>query len=185
MNQSDRLHDLLSDQALIRGDAIRLASGRTSTVYFNVKRPMFDPEALALIAEAIWQRLIRYSVKPPELIGGMAMGAVPIVAAVCARSWPERPLPGFFVRKEVKEHGTESRIDGQFRPGSEAVLLEDVTTTGGSTLTAARAVREAGGLVSRVITIIDREEGATSAMAAEGLALEALYRRSEFDLPSD
>lgn len=177
MVAADRLLELLRDQAMIRGEAIRLASGRTSAIYFNVKRPMFDPEAIALIADAI---LVRLADDPPAQIGGMAMGAVPIIAAVCAKSWPGQPVPGFFVRKEVKEHGTQSQIEGRFTAGVRTLLLEDVTTTGSSTLAAAATVREAGGLVDRVITVIDREEGATEAMAAAGLALTSLYRRSDF-----
>ncbi len=177
MAGADRLLHLLHEQALIRGENIPLASGKTSSLYFNVKGAMFDPEAIALIARAI---LARLATDPPAQIGGMAMGAVPIVAAVCALSWPERPLPGFFVRKDIKPHGTQSRIEGRFTAGARTVLLEDVTTTGGSTLTAARAVREAGGFVDRVITVIDRKEGAAEAMAAEGLELQALYCRGDF-----
>lgn len=172
-----RLRDLLAEQAVLRGDAIRLASGRTSTIYFNVKRPLFDPEASALIADAILERLDGIEL---DAVGGMAMGAVPIVAAVCARSFPRRPLPGFFVRKEVKEHGTKSRIEGRFEEGQRVVLLEDVTTTGGSTLQAAETVREAGGIVEHAIVIIDRLEGAGAALAAHGIHLDALFTRDDF-----
>jgi orotate phosphoribosyltransferase len=172
-----RLRDLLAEQALITGAEIRLASGRTSSLYFNVKRPLFAPEAAAAIADLMLDRL---ATLPVDRVGGMALGAVPIVAAVCARSWPDRPIEGFFVRKEMKEHGTGSRIEGLFAAGDRAVLLEDVTTSGGSTLQAARTVREAGGIVEHAITVIDRQEGATEALAAEGITLHALFRRDDF-----
>jgi orotate phosphoribosyltransferase len=108
------------------------------------------------------------------------MGAVPITAAVCAKSFPSCPLRGFFVRKEVKEHGTQSLIEGQFDKGARVVILEDVTTTGGSTLHAATTIREAGGQVTKAITVIDRLEGARENLAAEGIALIALFTSDDF-----
>lgn len=172
-----RLLRILSEQAVITGDGIRLASGRTSAIYFNVKRPMFDPEGSSLIADEMLARLARLEV---DAVGGMAMGAVPIVAAVCAKSFPGHPLPGFFVRKDVKDYGTQRRIEGCFESGMRTVLLEDVTTTGGSTLQAAAAVREAGGTVATAITVVDRLEGAREAMAADGIELLSLFTRDDF-----
>jgi orotate phosphoribosyltransferase len=154
-----------------------LVSGRVSDIYFNVKRPLFDPEAASLIAEEIVELLRNEKI---DAVGGMAMGAVPIVAAVCAKSFPSNPLPGFFVRKEVKEHGTQSLIEGRFDSGARIVLLEDVTTTGGSTLHAATTVREAGGHVEKAVTIIDRLEGARENLAAEGIELIALFTSDDF-----
>jgi orotate phosphoribosyltransferase len=172
-----RLKQILMEQALIVGDEVRLASGRTSRVYFNVKKPLFDPEAAVLIAEEILSRLADEAF---EYVGGMAMGAVPIVAAVCVRSFPTRPVRGFFVRKEIKQHGTQSRIEGYFSSGATAVLLEDVSTTGGSTLEAVRAVREAGGQVRKAITVIDRGEGARENLAREAMELISLFTMDEF-----
>lgn len=172
-----RLHAALDDQAVIRGRQVKLASGRFSDIYFNVKRPLFDPEAASLIADEIIDRLRN---EPVDLVGGMALGAVPIVAAVCARSFPRWPMRGFFVRAEVKEHGTQQRIEGYFAPGATTVLLEDVTTTGGSTLAAARAVRDGGAHVAKAITVIDRLEGAREALSAEGIELVALFTRDDF-----
>lgn len=172
-----RLRQILREQAVITGREMTLASGRKSNVYFNVKRPLFDPEASSLIADEIIDRLRDEAV---DLVGGMALGAVPIVAAVCARSFPHRPLRGFFVRKEVKEHGTQSSIEGCFAEGAAAVLLEDVTTTGGSTLQAAKAVRDAGGRVVKAITVIDRLEGARENLAAADIELVALFTRNDF-----
>ncbi len=172
-----RLRQILHDQALIRGRAIRLSSGRVSDIYFNVKRPLFDPEAISLIADEIIELLRNEAV---DTVGGMAMGAVPIVAAVCARSFPARPLRGFFVRKDIKDYGTQSLIEGRFDSDGPIVLLEDVTTTGGSTLQAAAAVREAGGEVAKAITVVDRLEGARETLAAEGITLIALFTSDDF-----
>jgi orotate phosphoribosyltransferase len=172
-----RLRRILHDQAVIRGRAMTLASGRVSDIYFNVKRPLFDPEAASLIAEEIIALLRNETV---DAVGGMAMGAVPIVAAVCAKSFPSHPLRGFFVRKDVKEYGTQSLIEGHFDSGAHVVLLEDVTTTGGSTLHAATSVRQAGGHVAKAITVIDRLEGAKENLAAEGIDLVALFTSDDF-----
>ncbi|TVR84433.1 MAG: orotate phosphoribosyltransferase [Rhodospirillales bacterium] len=173
----ERLRAILKDQALITGRSVKLSSGGASSYYFNVKRPLFDPEAASLIGDAMLERL---KADPPDLIGGMALGAVPIVAAVCVRSHPDMPLRGFFVRKEARTHGTGSLIEGYFHAGARVVLLEDVTTTGGSTLEAARAVRAAGGEVAYAIVVIDRLEGAREALAAEGIDLIALFTRDDF-----
>lgn len=173
----ERLRQLLIAEALITGREMTLASGRTSTLYFNVKKPLFDPECAALIADEMLERLRGDTF---DYVGGMALGAVPIVAAVCARSFPDRPIRGFFVRKEVKEHGTQNVIEGYFKPGAKVVLFEDVTTTGSATLRAAEAVRAAGGHVDRAITIIDRQEGARETLAAHGIDLAALFTRDDF-----
>lgn len=173
----ERLRRLLAAEALITGREMTLASGRTSTLYFNVKKPLFDAECAALIADELLDRLRGETF---DYVGGMALGAVPIVAAVCARSFPDRPIRGFFVRKEVKEHGTQNVIEGYFQPGARVVLFEDVTTTGSATLRAAEAVRAAGGHVDRAITIIDRLEGARENLAAQVIDLAALFTRDDF-----
>ncbi|MGZ8995724.1 MAG: orotate phosphoribosyltransferase, partial [Rhodospirillales bacterium] len=108
------------------------------------------------------------------------MGAVPIVGAVACRSFPSHPVRGFFVRKTVKAHGTQKRIEGCFEPNATTLLLEDVTTTGGSVLEALAAVREAGGDAKVVLTVVDREEGARDALAEAGVELIALYTKSDF-----
>ena len=176
-DRRQRLRQILSDQAVIRGRRMTLVSGRVSDIYFNVKRPLFDPEAASLIAEEIVDLLRNENI---DAVGGMAMGAVPIVAAVCAKSFPSTPLPGFFVRKDVKDYGTQSLIEGRFDSGARVVLLEDVTTTGGSTLHAAKTVREAGGHVEKAIAVIDRLEGARENLAVEGIELIALFTSDDF-----
>ena len=114
----------------------------------------------------------------------MAVGAVPFVSAVlgaAARREGAENLLGFFVRKEAKKHGLGRQIEGGFAEGQTVALVEDTTTTGGSTVEAVEAVRAAGGKVARVLCLVDRGEGARDAFAAIGIELEALFGRE--DLP--
>lgn len=163
--------------AMVSGRDIRLASGRTSDIYFDMKMAMFDPETISLIAEAILDVLRE---RRAGQIGGLEMGAVPIVGAVVCKSFPETPISGFFVRKAVKAHGTQRKIEGFFDPATTTVLLEDVTTTGGSVMEALQAVRNAGGTATTVLTVVDREEGAGANLAKEGVELVSLYTTSDF-----
>jgi orotate phosphoribosyltransferase len=172
-----RLRHLIAERSLLTGGEFTLASGRQSSVFFDMKRTMLDPEGANLIADAVLRRIEGLEI---EAVGGLVMGAVPIVAVVCAKSFPDRPLQGFFVRKEAKDHGTARRIDGNLAPGARVVILEDVTTTGGSALLAVDAVRAAGAEVVAVLTIVDRMEGASDAFAAAGLRFEAILCRDDF-----
>lgn len=172
-----RLLDRLRRLAMVSGKEMRLASGRSSTIYFDMKMAMFDPETMSLIADAI---LDVARARGAAQVGGLEMGAVPIIGAVACRSFPNHPVRGFFVRKAVKAHGTQKRIEGCFEPDAPTLLLEDVTTTGGSVLDALAAVREAGGDAGAVLTVVDREEGARDALAAAGVELIALYTKSDF-----
>ncbi len=176
-DQRERLKVLLRDLAMISGREMKLASGRTSDIYFDMKMAMFHPEALALIADAVLAVLVE---EAAAAVGGLELGAVPIVSAVVCRSHPGHPVTGFLVRKTVKEHGTQKKIEGHFDPAVPVVVLDDVTTTGGSTLDAVRAVRAAGGTVKACLTIVDREEGAVANLAAEGLDLRALFTKADF-----
>jgi orotate phosphoribosyltransferase len=114
----------------------------------------------------------------------MAVGAVPLVSAVLAAAAEDEgdPLVGFFVRKQTKQHGLGRRIEGAFEPGQRVALVEDTTTTGGSTLDAVEIVEQAGGKVARVLCLVDRGEGAVEAFAERGLALEALFGREDLPL---
>ncbi len=171
-----RLREIIG-RSVIRGKDMLLASGGTTSIYFNLKPAMLDPEGANLIGELVLDALDGLHA---DAIGGLAMGAIPLVTAVSLKSYPERRVPAFFVRSERKEHGTEEQIQGNFEPGSEVVLVDDVTTTAGSVLKAVRTIRQAGGRVSKVVTIVDREEGASENLAAEGIDLIAIFRKHEF-----
>ena len=114
------------------------------------------------------------------------MGAVPLVASVIQQSFPHRPLGGIFVRKQPKDHGTRRLIEGLGREdslaGKTVVLLEDVTTTGGSVLKAASAVRDEGASVPSVVTVLDRLEGASDYLKRENFALRAVPTSRDFEL---
>jgi len=169
-----RLLEIIRKKSLItEGGPFKLASGAMSDYYLNMKPTAFDPEGAALIAEIILDMLGDEGAV--DSIGGLELGAVPIVAAVCAHSFGKRPVDGFVVRKEKKGHGTDQKIDGNFRDGSRVVLVEDVTTKGGSVMQAVRAVRDRGATVATIITIVDRLEGATDNLKKEGLSLRPIF----------
>ncbi|HEY5656971.1 MAG TPA: orotate phosphoribosyltransferase [Myxococcota bacterium] len=175
-----QLLDLILEVSF-RRERVTLASGRESDFYLDLRQTLMRPRGVALAGELVLERL--RSGPAVDAVGGMAVGAVPLISAVLAAAdrEPALPLLGFFVRPQRKEHGLGRQIEGGFAPGQTVALLEDTVTTGGSTLRALEVVEEAGGNVSRVICLVDREEGARQAFAARGLELEALYDRS--DLP--
>jgi orotate phosphoribosyltransferase len=158
---------------LTEGGTFKLASGGTSDYYLDLKPTMFSPEGLNLIADIVYDMLRED--RSVEAVGGLELGAVPIANAVSMRSFPERPIDAFVVRKEKKDHGTAKKIDGNFRENSNVVLFEDVTTRGSSVMEAMHAVRARGATVRKIITIVDRLEGAAENLAKEGVALEAVF----------
>jgi orotate phosphoribosyltransferase len=180
------LFDIIRRRSFRQGGAFKLASGRTSTIYFNLKPTMLDPDGARLIGAALAERAAALGA---DYVGGLEMGAVPLVAATAAMSAAAgRPVRAIFVRKAAKEHGTQSLIEGlaegESLAGKSVLVLEDVTTTGGSALKAIEALRAAGAELRHVATVVDREEGAGDAFAAAGLQLHPLFRKSEFAVDS-
>ncbi len=177
-----KLFDIICQKSLISGEPITLTSGRISDYYFNTKPTMMDAEGSYLIASLMLD-IIQDT--PATLAGGLEMGAVPIAASISAVSHAQkRPVDAFFIRKQAKEHGTQSLIEGLPRDttmsGKNVVVVEDVTTTGGSSIRAAKALQDEGAIVHKVITIIDRQEGAAEAFAEAELNFVALFGGSEF-----
>jgi orotate phosphoribosyltransferase len=164
---------LIESKALKRG-TFRLASGREASFYLDAKQVVLDAHGAMLVGRAILERL--RSLGPlPAAVGGMSIGADPITSAVITMAGVEGvPLKGFMVRKEPKDHGTKKYVEGPVEPGQRVVIVEDVTTTGGSSLLAIDRVHEFGLIVERVVTVIDRLAGAKDAFAARGIPLEAL-----------
>src|SRR5512137_141231 len=139
----ERLKELLKKHSLMFGD-FTLASGRKSKYYFDSKKTTLLPEGAYLAAREIL-RTIRENRIRADAIGGLTLGADPIVCPVAALSHVEGPpLRAFIVRKETKEHGTGRRIEGDVAPGSRVVIVDDVITTAGSTLQAIEAAQQAG-----------------------------------------
>ena len=164
---------LVETKALKRG-SFRLASGREASFYLDAKQVVLDAHGAMLVGRAILERL--RSLGPlPAAVGGMSIGADPITSAVITMAGVEGlPLKGFMVRKEPKDHGTKKYVEGPVEPGQRVVIVEDVTTTGGSSLLAIDRVHEFGLVVERVVTVIDRLAGAKDAFAARGIPLESL-----------
>lgn len=182
-DQRARLVDIVKERSFSTGTEMKLASGRTSSFYFNMKPTMLHPEGAYLIGSLIGQRLADESI---DMIGGLEMGAVPLASAVAAVSGADgaKPLPAFFVRKQTKEHGTQALIEGlapgESMAGKRLCVVEDVTTTGGSAMKAVDALKAAGATVALVLTIVDRQEGATEAFKEAGVAFDALLRLEDF-----
>ncbi|HSV23463.1 MAG TPA: orotate phosphoribosyltransferase [Xanthobacteraceae bacterium] len=169
-----RLLEIIKEKSfLTAGGPFKLASGAMSDYYLDMKPTTFSPEGLNLIADIVYD-MVR---NDPDIssVGGLELGAVPIACAVTMRSWSGRPIDGFVVRKEKKGHGTDKKIDANFEPNTTVVLLEDVTTRGGSVLEAVHAVRARGATVKQVITIVDRLEGASENLRKEGIELRPIF----------
>jgi orotate phosphoribosyltransferase len=176
-----RLKEIIAKRSFGLGE-VTLASGRKSHFYFNLKPTMLDPEGAALLAQLSLEALAKEKL---DAIGGLEMGAVPISGAVAAMSWISgKPLPNFFVRKKPKEHGAKLLVEGLTKgeslTGKTVAIVEDVTTTGESALKAANAAQESGARVSLVLTIVDRQEGATDTFSKAGLRFHALFTADEF-----
>ncbi len=176
-----RLAEIIRKRSFGRGE-ITLASGRKSDFYFNLKPTMLDPEGAALLAELTFEALRDDQV---DYVGGLEMGAVPLAGAIAQLSWlKNHPIAAFFVRKKPKEHGARLSVEGLSKgetlAGKRVVIVEDVTTTGGSAIKAVDAVRESGGEIVAVVTMVDREEGAAEAFSEAGVPFRSLYKAAEF-----
>jgi orotate phosphoribosyltransferase len=177
-----RLIDIVRARSFSSGGETKLASGRSSNFYFDMKPTMLHPEGAHLIATLILEALEGASV---DYIGGLEMGAVPLAAAAAAASQARgRPIAAFFVRKQAKEHGAKKLIEGlgpgETLQGKRVVIVEDVTTTGGSSMKAIEVVKAEGAIVDRVITVVDRLEGAADNFKAAGIAFVALLTTADF-----
>jgi len=172
---------LIKERSFVRG-RITLASGKESDFYFDLKPSMLHPEGAGLIAELILDKL---SGVETDYVGGVAVGAIPLISAVIVLSLARgRGLPGFFVRKDVKDHGTRRKIDGlgpgETLSGRKVVILEDVTTTGGSAMIAVQAAKDAGAGIAMVLSVVDRQDGAAEFYRNQGIRFEAVFTASEF-----
>lgn len=161
---------------------VTLASGRESDFYIDTKQASLSAEGHYLVGRLVLQK-VRELVPGAQAVGGLTMGADPIASAVSLTSWlAGAPLPAFYVRKEPKGHGTGQWIEGRkgFPKDAKVCLVEDVVTTGGSTLKAVERCRSEGLRVAGVVALVDREEGGRQNVEATGLPMRALFVRSEF-----
>ena len=155
----------------------KLASGRESPYYVDCRPTTFSAQGLALIGEIFFQQVRDLGV---DAVGGLTMGADPIAHAVALTSYLKgKPINSFSVRKARKEHGTGGLLVGAVQPGDRALIVEDVTTTGASTLKAVAAARDFGLQVVQVLILVDREEGGREAVAQAVPQVQAIFRISE------
>ncbi len=162
---------LFREKALKFGD-FTLASGKKAKFYLDAKQVILDAQGARLVGEGILDLLVD---QMPRAVGGMSIGADPITASIVALAGVRGlPLVGFMVRKEPKGHGTNQYIEGPVRPGDEVVIVEDVVTTGGSSLLAIERAEAYGLKVRSVIALVDRLEGGRENFAARGYPLTTL-----------
>jgi orotate phosphoribosyltransferase len=173
-----RLLDLLRERSLTRGDFV-LASGKRSSYYIDARRTTMSGQGQVLIG-TLGLAALRDRGWTPRGVGGLTLGADPIAYAIAhAARLAGDSLDAFTVRKQAKTHGTGRRIEGCFEAGDAVVVIEDVITTGGSTLDAIGAVSADGGQVLGVLALVDREEGGRQAIEAAGFPVTLLVALSE------
>lgn len=182
----ERLAQVLIEKSYKEGD-FTLASGRKSDYYFDCRVTALDPEGSWLIGNLFYELLVNTQVTG---VGGLTMGADPLVSAVVTLSWHNfnckdphsfRCFKGFLVRKDAKGHGTNQFVEGlaNFHPGDKVAILEDVVTTGGSVLKACNRAKEAGLDVVLIAAILDREEGGKELLKEAGYELQSLFTRPQ------
>lgn len=177
----DRLLALLTERSFARRKVV-LASGRESDFFIDCKQTVLTAEGHALVGNVMLDALAQLPTAPAA-VAGVELGGCPLASAVALVSFQRgRPLDAIYVRKEAKDHGSARLLEGNTRiaPGSAIVILEDVVTTGGSTLKAAEKLRAAGYTLAGVVALVDRLEGGREAIEAAGLALVTCFTRDDF-----
>ncbi|ETA68704.1 orotate phosphoribosyltransferase [Methanolobus sp. WCC1] len=171
-NGKRTLIDALKACGAVKFGDFTLASGKKSSYYIDIKKASTDPKTLKIIAKEAGKVIKDMNL---DAVGGVVLGGVPLATAVSM----ETELPLILIRKSEKEYGTGGRFVGDFQEGSKILLLEDVTTSGGSVMDAIVAIREAGAVVDSVITVVDRESGAEKSLSDIGVKLVPLVRASD------
>lgn len=175
-----RLHDIIRTESLKLG-AFTLSSGRHSKFLFQLRQTTMLGEGASLISDTIVELMKKLSV---HSVGGLELGAVPIATAVAQAGYRNGyRVDAFFVRKQAKPHGAKELVDGYLKPGAEALIVDDVTTAGGSVIKAVDSIKaERGCTVRWALSIVDREEGAAENLAARGIRLLSFFKKSDFEI---
>jgi orotate phosphoribosyltransferase len=182
--ERERLVELLRERSFERKRVI-LASGRESDFFIDCKQTILTAEGHALAGSLMFDALD--ALPRCEAVAGVELGGCPLASAVSLTSFVRgRPLAALYVRKEAKDHGSKRLIEGDraLSPGMPVVMLEDVVTTGGSTLKAVDKITTAGGRVVGVVAIVDRLEGGAETIRDAGLPFVAICTRRDF-IPDD
>ncbi|HEY6080312.1 MAG TPA: orotate phosphoribosyltransferase [Polyangiaceae bacterium] len=175
-----RLIALLTERSFERRKVI-LASGRESDFFIDCKQTMLTAEGHALVGELMFDAL--GDLPECQAIGGVELGGCPLASAVSLVSFQRgRPLNALYVRKAKKDHGTTKLVEGDksLLPGLKVALLEDVVTTGGSSLKAVESLKAVGAEVVGIVALVDRQEGGAETIAAAGLPLVTIATRADF-----
>lgn len=179
MYDREALIELIREQALQFGD-FTLASGKKASYYLDCRKVTLDALGARLIGEGMLGEMVE---DLPPLVGGMVIGADPITASILTLAGlRDIPLRGIMVRKEPKGHGTGKYVEGPYKSGEEVVIVEDVVTTGGSSLQAIERCEAVGLQVKRVLAIVDRLEGGREAFAERGYKLTPLLTIKDFGI---
>jgi len=179
-NDRQRLKEILLEKSYRKGK-FKLSSGLESDFYIDGKQTTLSAEGAYLCGRLIFE-LIRGNPVKIDAVGGMTLGADPLVTGASIASFLEKqPIPAFIVRKESKGHGTGQYIEGlkNMPEGGTVALLEDVVTTGGTLLKVIERVEAQGFKVGLVLTVVDRQEGGAETLAAAGYPLKAIFTRQE------
>lgn len=180
MPADSQLIELIRQKALEFGD-FTLASGQRANFYLDCRKLTLDAEASVVVADAMLREL---ESQWPDAVGGMAVGAVPLATAILTRAGGQRrQLRGFFVRKEPKAHGKGQQVEGPVQPGESVVIVEDVVTSGGSSVLAIQACHDFGLHVLRVLAIVDRQAGGEQKFREMGIPFTALVCLDDLGIP--
>ncbi len=174
-----RLLELILEKAFKYSEEpiFKLVSGKMSKYYFNCKAVVLHPEGMHIIGNTIFEMIKDLNAKG---IGGLSLGADPIAYAVAYTSYIKgNPIEAFIVRKTPKSHGTMQLIEGNVKKGDRVVIVDDVITTGKSTIEAITKAREAGLEIVKVLALIDRQEGGKEAVEDIGYKLDSVITRDE------
>jgi orotate phosphoribosyltransferase len=177
----DRLLALLTERSYAKRDVV-LASGRRSDFFIDCKQAVLTAEGHALVGNVMLDALSSLNVKPAA-VAGVELGGCPLASAVALISFQRgAALDAIYVRKEAKDHGSARLLEGNTKlaAGSSVAILEDVITTGGSTIKCADKLRAAGLTLAGVIALVDRNEGGREAIEAAGLQLVSCFTRDDF-----
>jgi orotate phosphoribosyltransferase len=179
MSERDRLKKIIIELSYEKRNVV-LASGRASDFYFDGKQTTLHPEGGYLTGKLFFESI--KDVEGVEGVGGLTLGADPIATATSLVSFLEgKPIPGFIIRKEPKGHGTGAWLEGRknLKPGARVVIVEDVVTSGGSSIKAIKRAEEEGLKVLGVVTLVDREEGGRENIEKEGYWMKSIFTKAE------
>jgi len=177
-DQKQELLDLIRERSVRFGD-FTLTSGKKSHYYIDARLTTLDPKGAYLIGNIILDRIEESDVRP-DAVGGLSLGADPISTAVSLVSFTRgEPLRALMIRKETKKHGMGKRVEGNLEPGDSVLIVEDVISTGGSTITAIKAIENEGAHVPLIIALVDRLMGGKENIESEGYTVDVLFSIKE------